>query len=92
MNYASRLHFQLSNVNFNFLYAVIRAIKDCWLDQREYVGKSDHVKIYMFFHSKHCICQNEVVIKTFEICPLKYYFCEGKYVALIKVHVCSFIV
>ncbi len=28
-------------------------------------------RIYIYFHSKHCICQNEVVVIAFDI----YYFC-----------------
>ncbi len=35
------------------------------------VAKSNHV----YGHSKHCICQNEFVIITFDICSYKYLCC-----------------
>ncbi len=37
------------------------------------VSKSDNIYIRQVFF-KHCICQNEVVPMTFDICPLKHYF------------------
>ncbi len=33
----------------NIVYSVTRAIKDCWLDQSEWVNKSDHVEFFIFF-------------------------------------------
>ncbi len=47
-----------------------------------------HRNMFFFFHSEHYICQNEVAIITFDTCQLKYYFCYGKYIALINVCVC----
>ncbi len=46
------------------------------VDQSDYVDKSDHVSrnISVFFFIQNIICQNEVVIITFDICPLKYDF------------------
>ncbi len=32
-------------INIILDYAVTRAIKDCWLDQSDYVNQSDHVEI-----------------------------------------------
>ncbi len=64
------------------LPSVTTAIKDCWLDQsEEYVDKSDPVEFFFFF--QNTVYQNEVIIIAFDIYPFKYYFCLGKYVALI---------
>ncbi len=45
--------------------------------QRHEQNKSDHAEFF-FGQIKLCICQNKIVILTFDTCPLKYNCCEGK--------------
>ncbi len=52
-------------------YAVISAIKSCWLKPSEMWPTYITFTYKIFFHSKYCICYNEVVIITLNICRLK---------------------
>ncbi len=67
-------------------------LSETWLDQSENVNKPDHVDIPVVLIIKALYMLKRICNKTFDICPLKYNFCIVKYVALIKVCECFFIV